>query len=70
MVVTVSCVIVDVKNFDLVLVFIILSQFSLNFWLNSNNFTTNQIETKFEFYINVALIFLTRLNLHFTLNFI
>jgi len=60
----------DVKSFNVIIVFVILFRFGLNFIKTKSTSFPNQIETKFYFYINVTMIFLTRLSFYFTFNFI
>jgi len=50
--------IIYVKNLDLVPIFVILSQFSPNLFINWSKFHHFPIETKFKFYINIIMIFL------------
>jgi len=60
----------DVKNLNIVPIFIILFQFGLNFFKTELISFPIQIETTSYLYINVTMIFLTKLSFYFTLNFI
>ena len=59
----------DVKNLNVVFVFVILAQFGPIFLKIESISIPIQIETKFYLYINVTMIFLTRLSFYFSSEF-